>query len=97
MKALMSSLLTTLRLAVGGIAYRRSTAVIVLLLAVVASTAAVVAPLYSRAAEESIARGALVRSTSSPGRCTSTSRPSASTTSSCPRSSTKPSRWSRPG
>lgn len=58
----MTGLLTTLRLALGGIAYRRSTAVIVLLLAVVASTAAVVAPLYSRAAEESIARGVLVRS-----------------------------------
>ena len=62
MKGLLSSLLTTLRLAVGGIAYRRSTAVIVLLLATVASTAAVVAPLYSRAAEESIARGTLLRS-----------------------------------
>jgi hypothetical protein len=62
MKGLLSSLLTTLRLAVGGIAYRRSTAAIVLLLAIVASTAAVVAPLYSRAAEESIARGTLVRS-----------------------------------
>ncbi|HET8616261.1 MAG TPA: FtsX-like permease family protein [Actinomycetales bacterium] len=58
----MTGLLATLRLALGGIAYRRSTAVIVLLLAVVASTAAVVAPLYSRAAEESIARGALARS-----------------------------------
>jgi hypothetical protein len=62
MKGSLTSLLTTLRLAVGGIAYRRSTAVIVLLLAVVASTAAVVAPLYSQAAEESIARGTLVRS-----------------------------------
>jgi hypothetical protein len=61
-KGLLTSLLTSLRLAVGGIAYRRSTAVLVLLLAVVASTAAVVAPLYSRAAEESIARGALARS-----------------------------------
>lgn len=50
------------RLALRGIAYRRVTAVIVLVLAVVAATAAVVAPLYSRAAQESIARGALVRS-----------------------------------
>jgi hypothetical protein len=58
----MTGVLTSLRLALGGIAYRRSTAVIVLLLAIVASTAAVVAPLYSRAAEESIARGALARS-----------------------------------
>ncbi len=57
-----SGLLTTLRLAVGGIVYRRSTAVVVLLLAVVASTAAVVGPLYARAAEESIARGVLARS-----------------------------------
>jgi hypothetical protein len=62
MTNLVATVLTTLRLAVGGIRYRRSTAVIVLLLAVVASTAAVVAPLYSRAAEESIARGALARS-----------------------------------
>ncbi|MGN6611016.1 MAG: hypothetical protein ACTHLJ_04525 [Angustibacter sp.] len=51
-----------LRLALRGIAYRRLTAVVVLVLAVVAATAAVVAPLYSRAAEESIARGALARS-----------------------------------
>ncbi|HEX8496654.1 MAG TPA: hypothetical protein VF661_05620, partial [Actinomycetales bacterium] len=53
---------TTLRLALRGIAYRRATALIVLALAVVAATAAVVAPLYSRAAEQSIARGALLRS-----------------------------------
>ncbi|GAA4345643.1 FtsX-like permease family protein [Angustibacter luteus] len=51
--------LTGLRLAVRGIGYRRATAAIVLALAVVAATAAVVAPLYARAAEESIARGAL--------------------------------------
>ena len=54
--------LVGLRLALRGIAYRRLTAVVVLVLAVVAATAAVVAPLYSRAAEESIARGALARS-----------------------------------
>ncbi len=54
--------LTGLRLALRGIAYRRLTAAVVLVLAVVAATAAVVAPLYSRAAEESIARGALDRS-----------------------------------
>lgn len=53
---------TTARLALRGIAYRRATALIVLALAVVAATAAVVAPLYSRAAEQSIARGALQRS-----------------------------------
>ncbi|MGN6302891.1 MAG: FtsX-like permease family protein [Angustibacter sp.] len=51
-----------LRLALRGIAYRRLTAIVVLVLAVVAATAAVVAPLYSRAAEESIARGTLARS-----------------------------------
>jgi hypothetical protein len=54
--------LTGLRLAVRGIAYRRATAAVVLALAIVAATAAVVAPLYSHAAQESIARGSLVRS-----------------------------------
>ncbi len=50
---------TGLRLALRGIAYRRATAAIVLALAVVAATAAVVAPLYARAAEQSIARRTL--------------------------------------
>ncbi|WP_460459481.1 ABC transporter permease, partial [Angustibacter peucedani] len=57
-----AGLALALRLAVRGIAYRRLTAAVVLVLAVVAATAAVVAPLYSRAAEESIARSALSRS-----------------------------------
>jgi putative ABC transport system permease protein len=57
----MASALIGLRLAVRGLWYRRSTALIVLVLAVVASAAAVVAPLYSRAAEESIVRDTLQR------------------------------------
>ena len=52
---------TTLRLAVAGLWFRRSTALIVLVLATVASAASVVAPLYSRAAEESIVRDTLNR------------------------------------
>jgi hypothetical protein len=52
---------TTLRLAVSGLWFRRSTALIVLVLATVASAASVVAPLYSRAAEESIVRDTLRR------------------------------------
>ncbi len=48
-----------LRLAVAGLWFRRSTAVIVLALATVASAAAVVAPLYAQAAEESILRNTL--------------------------------------
>lgn len=59
MKRRMASALIGLRLAVRGLWYRRSTAMIVLVLAVVASAAAVVAPLYSRAAEESIVRDTL--------------------------------------
>jgi putative ABC transport system permease protein len=50
-----------LRLALAGLLFRRSTALIVLVLATVASAAAVVAPLYSRAAEESILRDTLAR------------------------------------
>jgi putative ABC transport system permease protein len=61
MKTRMASALIGLRLAVRGLWYRRSTALIVLVLAVVASAAAVVAPLYSRAAEESIVRDTLQR------------------------------------
>jgi putative ABC transport system permease protein len=57
----MASAVIGLRLAVRGLWYRRSTALIVLVLAVVASAAAVVAPLYSRAAEESIVRDTLQR------------------------------------
>jgi hypothetical protein len=52
---------TALRLAFSGLWFRRSTALIVLVLATVASAASVVAPLYSRAAEESIVRDALSR------------------------------------
>lgn len=52
---------TTLRLAVAGLWFRRSTALIVLVLATVASAASVVAPLYARAAEESIVRDTLRR------------------------------------
>jgi putative ABC transport system permease protein len=52
---------TTLRLAFGGLWFRRSTALIVLVLATVASAASVVAPLYSRAAEASILRDTLRR------------------------------------
>ncbi len=52
---------TTLRLALGGLWFRRSTALIVLVLATVASAASVVAPLYSRAAEASILRDTLRR------------------------------------
>ena len=52
---------TALRLAVAGLWFRRSTALIVLVLATVASAAAVIAPLYSRAAEESIVRDTLAR------------------------------------
>ena len=61
MRRRMASALVGLRLAVRGLWYRRSTALIVLVLAVVASAAAVVAPLYSRAAEESIVRDTLQR------------------------------------
>ena len=50
-----------LRLALSGLWFRRSTALIVLVLATVASAASVVAPLYSRAAEESIVRDTLRR------------------------------------
>ena len=53
--------LTGLRLAVQGLWFRRSTALIVLVLATVASAASVVAPLYARAAEESILRDVLRR------------------------------------
>jgi hypothetical protein len=52
---------TSLRLALAGLWFRRSTALIVLVLATVASAASVVAPLYSRAAEESIVRDTLAR------------------------------------
>jgi hypothetical protein len=52
---------TSLRLALAGLWFRRSTALIVLVLATVASAAAVIAPLYSRAAEESIVRDTLAR------------------------------------
>ncbi len=52
---------TTLRLALAGLWFRRSTALIVLVLATVASAAAVIAPLYSRAAEASILRDTLRR------------------------------------
>jgi hypothetical protein len=61
MKSRLATALVGLRLAVRGLWYRRSTALIVLVLAVVASAAAVVAPLYSRAAEESIVRDTLQR------------------------------------
>ena len=54
--------LTSGRLAVRGLWFRRSTALIVLVLATVASAASVVAPLYARAAEESILRDVLRRS-----------------------------------
>jgi hypothetical protein len=50
-----------LRLALQGLWFRRSTALIVMVLATVASAAAVVAPLYARAAEESILRDTLRR------------------------------------
>jgi hypothetical protein len=50
-----------LRLAAQGLWFRRSTAVIVLVLATVASAASVLAPLYARAAEESILRDTLRR------------------------------------
>lgn len=49
------------RLALRGLWFRRSTALIVLVLATVASAASVIAPLYSRAAEESILRDTLRR------------------------------------
>jgi hypothetical protein len=61
MNGRMSSAVTGLRLAVRGLWYRRSTALIVFVLAGVASAAAVVAPLYSRAAEESIVRDTLLQ------------------------------------
>jgi hypothetical protein len=61
MRTRIASAMIGLRLAVRGLWYRRSTALIVLVLAVVASAAAVVAPLYSRAAEESIVRDTLQR------------------------------------
>ena len=57
----MNNFATTLRLALRGLWFRRSTALIVLVLSVVASAASVVAPLYSRAAEESIVRDTLNR------------------------------------
>ena len=50
-----------IRLAWRGLWFRRSTALIVLVLATVASAAAVIAPLYSRAAEESILRNTMNR------------------------------------
>ena len=50
-----------IRLAWRGLWFRRSTALIVLVLATVASAASVIAPLYSRAAEESILRDTLNR------------------------------------
>lgn len=50
-----------MRLALRGLWFRRSTALIVLVLATVASAASVIAPLYSRAAEESILRDTLRR------------------------------------
>lgn len=50
---------TGLRLALAGLRFRRSTAAVVLVLGTVASAAAVVAPLYSRAAEESVLRSTL--------------------------------------
>jgi len=53
--------LSGLRLPLRGLWYRRSTAMIVLVLATVASAASVVAPLYARAAEESILRDTLRR------------------------------------
>ena len=53
--------LTGPRLAARGLWFRRSTAAIVLVLATVASAASVVAPLYARAAEESILRDVLRR------------------------------------
>jgi hypothetical protein len=56
---------TSLRLALAGLWFRRSTALIVLILATVASAASVVAPLYSRAAEESIVRDTLARADAS--------------------------------
>jgi hypothetical protein len=56
---------TSLRLALAGLWFRRSTALIVLVLATVASAASVVAPLYSRAAEESIVRDTLARADAS--------------------------------
>jgi hypothetical protein len=52
---------TGFRLALRGLWFRRSTALIVLVLATVASAASVVAPLYARAAEESILRDTLRR------------------------------------
>jgi putative ABC transport system permease protein len=61
-KRRLAATVTGLRLAVHGMWYRRSTALIVLVLAVVASASAVVAPLYARAAEESIVRDTLLRS-----------------------------------
>jgi putative ABC transport system permease protein len=50
-----------LRLTLGAIAYRRSTAALLLGLAILASTAVVVAPLYSAAAQDSIVRDTLNR------------------------------------
>lgn len=50
-----------LRLAVRALWFRRNTAVIVFALAAIASASAVVAPLYARAAEESILRDTLSR------------------------------------
>lgn len=51
----------TVRLAFAGLWFRRGTTLIVLALATVASSAAVVAPLYARGAEESIVRDSLGR------------------------------------
>src|SRR5204863_391817 len=50
-----------LRLALRGLWFRRSTAAIVLVLAVMASAASAVAPIFSRAAEESILKDTLRR------------------------------------
>ncbi len=50
-----------LRLALQGLWFRRSSALIVLVLATVASAASVIAPLYARGAQESILRDALRR------------------------------------
>lgn len=51
--------MTTIRLALRGLWYRRRTATVVLALAVVAAAAAAVAPLYARSAEDSIVRSTL--------------------------------------
>ena len=61
MKTRAGSAVIGLRLGLHGLWYRRSTALIVLVLAIVGSAAAVVAPLYSRAASESIVRDTVRR------------------------------------